>query len=129
MCLILRVTLSYDVETPYISFNPTSDEFMQPVRQILLKLIPTHNIPGKDDYVMSTMERILGENKKISSIREIKYEYDIQKTLYRESITDSELPLNPICPSVLYLETMLSTEKRVKLLKKYKRCIQFKKSS
>ena len=118
--LILCVTLPHDLETPYISFNPTSDEFIQPARQILLKIIPTHNIPGKDDYVMSTWERILGDDKKISSIREIEYEYDIQKTLYRKSITDPNLPLYPICPSVLYLETMLSDARRENLLKNIK---------
>ena len=118
--LILRITLLDDVETPYISFNPTGDEFIRPARQILLKIIPTHNIPGKDDYVMSTKERILGDDKKISSIAEIEYEYDIQKTLYRKSITDPNLPLYPICPSVLYLETMLSDARRDNLFKNIK---------
>jgi hypothetical protein len=39
--LILHVTLPHDVETPYISFNPTGDEFIQPAIQILLKIILT----------------------------------------------------------------------------------------
>ena len=127
--LILHVTLPHDVETPYISFNPTGDEFIQPARQILLKIIPTHNIPGKDDYAMSTKERILGDDKKISSIAEIKKEYDIQKTLYRKSITDPELPLYPICPSVLYLETNIDEARKTELLANIQRKLKPRQSN
>jgi len=114
--LTLVVELNPGVESPYLHLNPVRPNFMSSARKILLKIMPSHK---KGDFKIMSPNKVLkrGQHKKedefhnsieINSIEQIGRECDIQKDIYRESILDYELPLVPICPSILHLENQIA---------------------
>ena len=114
--LTLVVELKPGSDSPYLHLNPARPNFMSSARKILLKIMPSHK---KGDFKIMSPNNLLkrGQLKKadefhnsieINSIEQVARECDIQKDIYRKSILDYELPLVPICPSILHLENQIA---------------------
>jgi hypothetical protein len=110
--ITLIAKLPDDMDSPYISLKYDDANFMQPIRKILIKIIPSHNLNNSN--IKSNNEAVIrydGEYNNmvmISSLSQVEKEYNIQKNLYLQSITDPELPLYPICPAILYYENQVT---------------------
>ena len=136
--LTLTATLKDGIESPYVSVNPDSPTFMEDVRKILIKIMPSlpprvdkvgkyyvesrRNLNLKRDQVNKvenyTIQKRIDQGGTISggievnSTSTIKNEIEIQKDVYRKTLLNPTSTLYAACPSILHAENPVKSHQR-----------------
>ena len=117
--ITLIATLNDGIASPYVSIDTDEITFMTPIKNLLLKIMPSYSsvvtvLSNENAVIRNTNADQYKGAVEINPFAKIASECEIQKDIYRKSIINTKLALIPVCPSVIYMENPVTEKDRFK---------------